>query len=129
MMATALLVDTDVLIDYLRGQADAVEWLENLDEPLLVSAITVAELFAGVRDGPERVSLDSLISAFEVVPIDTEIATQGGLYRRDHLKSHQVGLADALIAASAAQRSATLVTLNARHFPYIGDVLVPYHKA
>lgn len=42
-MADRLLIDTDVLIDYLRGQRDAVAYLDGLHEELLISAITVAE--------------------------------------------------------------------------------------
>ena len=46
-MAKLLLIDTDVLIDYLRGQSDAVRYIENLEEPLLMSAMTMAELYVG----------------------------------------------------------------------------------
>jgi predicted nucleic acid-binding protein len=62
-MADRLLLDTDVLIDYLRDQPDAVAYVESLTTPLLVSAITVAELYAGVRDDTERSTLDSFVSA------------------------------------------------------------------
>ena len=123
-----LLIDTDVLIDYLRGQAAAVAYLESLTEPLLISAITVAELYAGVREGNERQALESFVSAFNVVPTDETIARRGGLYRRDYGKSHSVGLADALIAATAEVHGATLVTLNQKHFPMLAAVTVPYTK-
>jgi predicted nucleic acid-binding protein len=53
-MTKKLLIDTDVLIDYLRGQPQAVEFLESLRELLLISTMTIAELYAGVRDGKER---------------------------------------------------------------------------
>ena len=46
-----LVVDTDVLIDYLRDQPQAVAFLEGTEQPLAISTITVAELHAGVRDG------------------------------------------------------------------------------
>ena len=125
-MVQRLLIDTDVLIDYLRGRAGAIAYLEGLQGNQFVSAITVAELYAGVREGAERAFLDSFVAAFEIVPIDEAIATQGGLFRRDYGKSHNVGLADALIAASAQSCGAQLVTLNQKHFPMTADVLVPY---
>lgn len=128
-MAECLLVDTDVVIDYLRDQADAVAYLESLAEPSLLSAVTVAELYAGVREGEERAALNAFLTAFEIIPVDSAIATQGGLYRRDYGKSHNVGLADALIAASAEARQATVVTLNKKHFPMLTTVIVPYRKA
>jgi predicted nucleic acid-binding protein len=128
-MAERLLIDTDVLIDYLRGKAEAVSYLESLNESLLISVITVAELYAGVREGTERTKLDDFIRVFEIVPVNAEIATRGGLHRRDYMKSHNVGLADALIAATVESRQARLVTLNGKHFPMLANVVAPYQKA
>lgn len=127
-MTERLLIDTDVLIDYLKANSQAVDFLENLTQVLLISSITVAELYAGVREGKERTALDNFISVFEVVPIDEKIATIGGLYRRDYGKSHGVGLADALIAATANIKQAKLVTLNQKHFPMLRDLIIPYKK-
>jgi predicted nucleic acid-binding protein len=123
-----ILIDTDVLIDYLRDRPEAVAYLEGLTEHLLISAVTVAELYAGVRDGAERAALDSFIQAFEIVVVDDQIAVKGGLYRRDYSKSHNIGLADALIAATANLSKAELVTLNKKHFPMLANVIVPYQK-
>mgnify|MGYP006305280965 FL=1 len=89
-MNERLLIDTDVLIDYLRGNSQGIDYLENITGLLLVSSITVAELYAGVREGKERTALESFIMVFEVVPVDEKIATLGGLYRRDYGKSHGV---------------------------------------
>ena len=123
-----LMIDTDVIIDYLRGQVDAVSYIEGLANPLLISVITVAELYSGVREGEERKALDSFISVFELVPVTESIAVKGGLYRRDYRKSHNVGLADAIIAASAEAKGAIVVTLNDKHFPMLASVRVPYTK-
>ncbi len=46
-------------------------------------------------------SLDNFVSLFDVIPIDSEIARIGGLYKRDFGKSHGVRLADAIIAAGS----------------------------
>ncbi|HKQ04128.1 MAG TPA: type II toxin-antitoxin system VapC family toxin [Blastocatellia bacterium] len=125
----SLLIDTDVLIDYLRDQTEAVSYLESITEQVFISAVTVAELYAGVREGEERTALDDFVKAFEIVLIDEAIAIQSGLYRRDYRKSHNVGLADAIIAASAESKNAVLVTLNKKHFPMLANVTVPYRKA
>lgn len=127
-MVLQMVLDTDVLIDYLRARPEAVTYIESLTEPLSMSAITVAELYAGVRDGAERAALEAFIRVFLILPINLEIAVKGGLYRRDYSKSHSVGLADALIAATAEQHQATLVTLNNKHFPMLNNVVVPYQK-
>ena len=123
-----LLVDTDVLIDYLRDHSDAVAYLDAVSDRLLISAMTIAELYAGVREGAERVALDDFIRAFEIVQIDNEIAVKSGLYRRDYGKTHGTGIGDAIIAATAELKHANLVTLNRKHFPMLSSVIVPYQK-
>ena len=50
-MPDRLIIDTDVAIDYLRDRAEAVVYLDNLTDEQLLSAVTVAELYSGVRDG------------------------------------------------------------------------------
>lgn len=121
------LIDTDVLIDYLRGNSRAVAFMDGLDGDILVSAVSVAELYAGVRPEEER-ALEQFLLAFEIVPIDQAVAVRGGLYRRGFSGSHGVGLADALIAAAAETAGASLVSLNRRHFPMIERVTVPYRR-
>ena len=124
-----LLIDTDVLIDYLRDRTQAVTYLESLRPPLLVSAVSVAELYAGVRDGDERATLDQFVGSFQVVAMDQVIAVRAGLIRRDFGKSHGTGLADAIIAATAEAHHAELVTLNKKHFQMLENVVVPYQKS
>ena len=126
---TALLVvDTDVLIDYLRDQAQAVAFLEDRDQPLAVSVVTIAELYVGVRAGEERQRLDAFVQAFEVLSLEREAAAVAGLWRQQYGRSHGTGLADALIAASVHAAGASLATLNRRHFPMLANVVVPYAK-
>ena len=125
------LLDTDVLIDYLRGHPLAQTLFDKLPDDCAVSAISVAELHVGVREGAERVALDALLQTFSVLDLDAATATQGGLLRRDWGKSHGMGLNDALIGATALTTQRVLLTLNARHFPMLpkGVLLVPYSKA
>jgi len=128
-MAVPLLFDSDVLIDCLRNHTAAVAYLEEVSEQSLISAVTVAELFAGVRDEAEKEILTQFVHLFEVVPVDSEIAKLAGIYRRDYRASHGTGLMDALIAATAKLKHAQLVTLNKRHFPMLTNVHVPYKKS
>jgi predicted nucleic acid-binding protein len=127
-MAPRLLLDTDVLIDCLRGRIEALVYLRTRSKPIMISAVTVAEVFAGLREGEERREVEHFLALLEIIPVDTEIARKGGLYRRDYGRSHGVGLADALIAATASIHQARVVTLNARHFPML-EVEVPYTKS
>ena len=76
------------------------------------------------RDDPGRPG--QFLLAFKVVPVDEELAKQGGLLRRKYHASHGIGLADALIAATALGIGAELVTFNRRHYPMIEEVSIPY---
>ena len=127
-MSTRVLVDTDVLIEYLRGQGEAVDFLESLKGELLISAVTIAELFSGARGSEERDALDRFILAFDVISVDEQIAKSAGQIRQDYRVSHGPGLADALIAASALDREAELVTFNQRHYPMVERLRVPYER-
>ena len=126
---SGVLVDTDVLIDFLRGFALAKTFIERLSSPIYISAITVAELHVGVRNGKERATLTTFLDSLEILPLDAETAANGGLLRRDYGKSHGVGLNDALIAATTLKHKLQLATLNAKHYPMVKQVLVPYSKA
>ena len=128
-MEECLLIDSDVLIDYLRGHPAAISYLENLTERQIVSVMTVAELYTGIREGNERQALEELLKTFEIIPVTEKTAIIGGLFRRTFLKSHGVGIADAVIAATAEVESATLATLNKKHFPMLSKVIVPYRKS
>ena len=127
-MAGRLLIDTDVLIEYLRGRSEAVEYLEGLTSDLYISVISVAELFAGVRGDEEEKCLKQLLLAFVILPVAEKTARLGGLYRREYGRSHGTGLADALIAATSQDYGADLVTFNRRHFPMVSRITVPYDR-
>ena len=119
------LIDTDVLIEYLRGSEPAAKFLEGLEGDLLISAISVAELFSGARGPEELAALDQFMLAFEVVPVDERLARQGGILRQEYQPSHGTGLAGALIAASAMASGAELLTFNRRHYPMVQQMRVP----
>ena len=120
------LLDTCILIDYFRGHNKAASFLDGLDIPPYLSSLTVAELYAGVREGKERSLLDMLVTQFPVFSLDDETAVKGGLYRRQYNKSHSVGIIDALLAATAELKNLVLVTRNIKHFPMIENVHSPY---
>lgn len=124
----AKLIDTDVLIDYLRGHEAAVEFVETHAGEACISAMNVAELYQGIRNGKEQAKLSKMLTAMTALPITPEIAELGGLFSRDFRTSHGCGLADCLIAATADLHGLTLVTLNAKHFPMLKTKETPYRK-
>ncbi len=103
-MSNSILVDTDVLIDFLRGIGKAVVFIDEFSPHIILSPIVVAELYAGVKGADELSLLDNFVSLFRAAPIDSEIAKAGGLYKRDYGKSYGVGLADAILATTPIKK-------------------------
>jgi predicted nucleic acid-binding protein len=101
-----LLVDTDVLIDHLRGHS-AFHARRNR---IFYSVVTRCELFAG-RDVDEDV-VRRLLGAFAEIGLDRTVAEAAGRIRR----SAAIPLPDAIIAASAVDFGMPVVTRNRRHF-------------
>jgi len=132
-LSTAMLplVDTDIWIDFLRGTPQAVTFVSKLPNEVAISSISVAELYAGVRDGAETQAFSDLLDTLEVIDLNRDIAQAGGLIRREHGKAHGLGLNDALIAATALNRNACLYTLNLKHYPSMrkNQVMQPYRKS
>lgn len=128
IMAESFLLDTDVLIDFLRGYSNAVDFVAENSHKIILSSIVVAELYAGVKGATEQIALDNFVSLFTVLPITSGIAKMGGLYKRDYGRSHGVGLADAIIAATCESENAVLKTLNVKHYPMIKGLKPAYKK-
>ena len=123
-----VLFDTDVLIEYLRGKDEAQMYIDNIQDVIYMSSISMAELYAGVRKGEESRKLEVFIETFEVISLNKNIAKIGGLYRNQYKPSHGTGLADALIAATAKEIGALVITFNTKHFPMLNDVIKPYER-
>jgi predicted nucleic acid-binding protein len=127
-MARPILLDTDVLVDFFRGYGKAVAFINTYNARIILSSIVVAELYAGVKGNAEQAALRDFVSLFRVVPVNAEIGRVGGLYKRDYGKSHGVGLADAILAATAEAENAELKTLNIKHYPMLKGLRPAYNK-
>ena len=127
-MTRSVLLDTDVLVDFLRGHVKAVAFINAHSDRIILSAVVVAELFAGAKGSTEEGSLEEFVSLFRVVPVNVEIAKAGGLYKSKFGKSHGVGLADAILAATAEAENAELKTLNTKHYPMLRGLAPAYEK-
>ena len=127
-MARSILLDTDILVDFFRGQSKAVAFVNAHSARIILSSIVVAELYAGVKGDAEQAALDNFVSLFRVVPVSGEIAKAGGLYKRDYGKSYGVGLADAILAATVEAENAELKTLTTKHYPMLKGLRPAYMK-
>lgn len=109
------LIDTDVVIDYLRGLPPSIAFFRQLDiENTAISAVSEAELLAGKRNENPKIrrELTSFLGLFQCMAADHFIGVKAGDLKRDH----GLALPDALIAATALETKATLYTRNIKHF-------------
>jgi predicted nucleic acid-binding protein len=114
-----VLLDTDVIIEWLRGHEPFVEQIPALiaeHSELFWSAVSVAEVFAGVRKG-EQEAIANLFLLLEPLSISVEVGRKAGEYLKSYAKSHSIELGDALIAACACSENLKLWTLNKKHYP------------
>ena len=129
-----VLLDSDVIVEWLRGREPVVGRIQILLEQhsqLFWTPVSIAEIYAGVRRGEEE-AIANLFLLLEVVPITAEIGEKAGRYLKSYGKSHGVELGDALIAASAATEGFSLWTLNSKHYPMkdlVGRFLNPENFA
>ena len=118
-----MLVDTDVLIWFMRGNDKAAAAINALPQVLL-SAVTYIELVQGLRNKRELKALRTSLTALEarILPITEAISNKAMFYVEQHFHSHSLRLADALIAATAVENAMSLLTGNAKHYAPITDV-------
>lgn len=123
-----VVVDSSVLIDFLRGHSGAAQVLEHerAKGPLHASEITRLEVLAGMRSSEEDATR-ALLSTIIWHPVDGEIAERAGELGRQWLPSHRsIDGADLAIAATTLQADASLLTRNVKHFPMIAGLIAPY---
>lgn len=114
-----VLLDSDVIIEWLRGHEPFVQEIPKLIErhwELFWSPVSVAEIFAGTRKG-EEAAVNNLFLLLESVSITADTGKEAGRYLKSYSKSHGMELGDALIAACAFEQSLELWTLNKKHYP------------
>lgn len=122
------LVDTSVLIDFLRGEPRAAEILERerARAPLHASEMTRLEVLAGMRPA-EQERTQRLLATLTWHPVDAAVAEEAGALGRTWLRSHHtIDGADLAIAATAIRLGARLLTRNVRHFPMFATLESPY---
>lgn len=112
-----ILLDTDVLIDVLRGREGAKTFLYQAtrDAVPACSVISVAEIHAGMHP-EERAATLNLLDSLVLVPVSRRIAELAGEFKQ-RSKNRRLELADCLIAATALIEGATLATGNVKDYP------------
>ncbi len=122
----ALLLDTTVIVDVLRGEQSTIARLDGVGEPPFVSAITVEEIVRGMRPH-ERDATAALFAWVVIAEVGEREARLAGSWRNTFAaRGRALAQADALIAACAHQRGATLATANVKDFPMTRELRIEH---
>jgi predicted nucleic acid-binding protein len=118
-----MLVDTDVLIWYMKGNDSACKILDG-GENFCISVVTYMELVQGMRNKAELNCLRRALSAWnsKILYLTEEISFKAMFFVEQHFLSHSIQLADALIAATALSHGLPIMTANDKHYKVLKDV-------
>ena len=123
------LIDTTILVDILRDNAQAITWVNSVPiQERWVSVVTYFELLAGCRNRREQRLVAREMRHYHLLLVTEAISSTAlSWFTRFHL-SHGIGFLDVLIGATALHQGAIIATLNMKHFTPLPDVRVerPY---
>lgn len=121
-----LLLDSDVIIEVLRGKGEILAELARLKEAgwlMAYTPIAKAEIYHGLRRGEEE-AVEGFFAACRSLALTDPVGEKAGRYLAAYHRSHGTQISDALVAAAAHVYKAALFTLNRRHYP-MKDI--PFH--
>jgi predicted nucleic acid-binding protein len=124
-----ILVDSDVLIEHLRGKEPARDWLMQARQssgPLAISVVSMTEVAGSMRQ-PVRREVMRLLGSMQRFEITEQVAWRAAMLMQEHRRPHSgIGLGDYLIAATALTEGLELATLNVRHYPMFPGLSRPF---
>jgi len=120
-----VIIDTDVLIWYLRGNEKAKKII-NINIPFRISVINYMELLQGMKDKNELHILQKYLKKWstEIIQINENISSRAMFFVEDYYLSHSMELGDAIIAATALEYNEILLTTNDKHYGFIPNIQI-----
>ena len=120
-----MLIDTDVLIWYLKGNENAYQIIENSSN-FFISVVTYMELVQGLRNKKELNNLRKALYIWnaKILYISEEISAKAMFYVEQHFLSHSIQLADALIGATAIVYGNPVLTGNDKHYKILKNLKI-----
>jgi predicted nucleic acid-binding protein len=124
-------LDTDVMVDILRGYPPAITWMSSLgEEEILLPGFVVMELIQGCRNRVQQRRLQRALAGYQILwPAPATCDAALSVFAQQHL-SHGLGVIDALIGQMAVDAGTPLHTFNQRHYAAIPRLATvqPYVK-
>ena len=120
-----MIIDSDLLIDYLRGWQPVRSRLQQISAngQLQTTVINQFELLAGARQPKEELAVRELLATLDIISLDAEASGLAGKLRCDLLATGEdIGMADSLIAGIALARNLPLFTRNRKHFERVSNL-------
>ena len=120
-----MLIDTDVLVWYMRGNEKARRLIRNTNG-FSISVVTYIELVQGLRNKEELNVLRNSLKGWkaDIIYIDEEISTKAMFLVEQYYLSHSIQLADALIGATSVINGLPLLTSNTKHYKKIKNIII-----
>ncbi len=113
------LLDSNILIDILKGREQTIKAVESFSGRLAISSISAMELYYGARNKTESKKLEKFLALFDVLHIDEEISKLAVKLVNRYAQSHTLDIPDALIASTAIGHHCPLFTYNVKDFKFI----------
>jgi predicted nucleic acid-binding protein len=122
----SVVLDSSIVIDWLRGIPASLAYLAQLQSPPICSEVTRVEVIRGLRS-EERARTERAFGEIAWIPVDESIARHAGELGRRWRRSHPgIGTPDLIIAATAERLGFDVATRNVRHFPMFRGLRAPY---
>ncbi len=108
-----------------NGRQETIDQLQEIGlEQIVLSAITIMELYQGMGNKTELVQMKRKIRYYDVVEIDSPTSALATELMEKFKLSHGLQIPDAIIGASAVIHQIPLYTYNTKDFNFIPGILL-----
>ena len=122
-----ILIDTTIIIDYLRKENKRNSLLINIYEQydrICISSITVFEVLARLNEKNKNATIQ-LLKGFKIIPFSSIVAQKSAnIYKTLRKQNQLIEIKDLFIAATAVVKQIPVITLNKKHFNRVDNLIV-----
>lgn len=120
-----ILCDTNIFIHAFNGDEKTISVLGEIGyENVILSSITVMELYQGMGNKEELAVMKKRIRYYDVIGINEEVSSLAAQFIEQYALSHRLQIPDAIIGATAVVHQIDLYTYNIKDFHYLPDIKI-----